>query len=179
MIRLRGLGECVIEVGGHTVTPDSGVLFALLLFLSSSAGRAIARNDVLELLWPDSAEDSARHRLRQALYQLKKLGAPVTTPDSVISLRAADVEVDYAVYAIDRHAVVRSVREAVSFEYLPHYTPTFSPRFARWVEAERDRVRCALRRYLLDAMTEGRARGRHEEVVALARACLDLDPLNG
>jgi DNA-binding SARP family transcriptional activator len=179
VIRLRALGQCVIEVGAHSVTPESDVLFALLLLLSSSAGRAVARSDVLELLWPESAPNSARHRLRQALYQLKKLGAPVVTPDSVIAVRASDVEVDYATYAVDRQAVARSVGEASSLEYLPHYAPSFSPRFARWVEAERDRVRATLRRFLLDSITEARARGEHAEVVALARACLDLDPLNG
>jgi hypothetical protein len=32
VIRLRALGQCVIEVDGHPVTPESDVLFALLLF---------------------------------------------------------------------------------------------------------------------------------------------------
>ncbi len=69
MIRLRALGQCLIEVDGHPVTPESDVLFALLLFLSSSAGQTIARSDLLDLLWPESSPTVARHRLRQALYQ--------------------------------------------------------------------------------------------------------------
>src|SRR4029079_693997 len=95
VIRLRALGQCLIEVDGHPVTPESDVLFALLLFLSSSGGQTIARSDLLDLLWPDSTSASARHRLRQALYQLKKLGAPLDRADSVIAVREAEVECDY------------------------------------------------------------------------------------
>ena len=95
MIRLRALGQCVFEVGTHRVTPDSDVLFALLLVLASRDGQAVPRDELLDLLWPDSDQTNARHRLRQALYQLKRLGAPLTTPDSAINLRPSDVEIDY------------------------------------------------------------------------------------
>ena len=134
MIRLRALGQCLIEVDGHPVTPESDVLFALLLFLSSSAGQTIARSDLLDLLWPESSPTLARHRLRQALYQLKKLGAPLDTPDSVVAVRESEVECDYATYSRSRQAVVRSAYEATRLDFLPHYAPTFSPRFARWVD---------------------------------------------
>ena len=179
MIRLRALGQCLIEVGGHPVTPESDVLFALLLILSSSGGQTIARSDLLDLLWPESTSTSARHRLRQALYQLKKLGAPLDRVDSVIAIREAEVECDYVTYSRNRQAVVRSAYEATRLDYLPHYAPTFSPRFARWVEAERERVCGTLRGCLLAAIVEARTAGDHEDVIALARACLRLDPLSG
>jgi len=179
VIRLRALGQCLIEVGGHPVTPESDVLFALLLFLSSSRGQTIARSDLLDLLWPESTSTRARHRLRQALYQLKKLGAPLDRADSVIAVREAEVECDYVTYSRNRQAVVRSAYEATRLDFLPHYAPTFSPRFARWVETERDRVRGTLRGCLLAAIAEARTRGDHTEIVALARACLHLDPLGG
>ena len=179
MIRLRALGQCLIEVDGHPVTPESDVLFALLLVLSSSAGHTIARSDLLDLLWPESTSSSARHRLRQALYQLKKLGAPLDTPDSVVAVREAEVECDYVTYSRSRRDVVRSAYDATRLDYLPHYAPTFSPRFARWVEAERERVCGTLRGCLLAAIAEARTSGDHGDVIALARACLHLDPLNG
>ncbi|HEX5075101.1 MAG TPA: AAA family ATPase, partial [Gemmatimonadaceae bacterium] len=179
MIRLRALGQCLIEVDGNPVTPDSDVLFALLLFLSSSGGQTIARSDLLDLFWPESASSIARHRLRQALYQLKKLGARLDRADSVIAVREAEVECDYVTYSRNRQAVVRSAHEATRLDYLPHYAPTFSPRFARWVEAERERVCGTLRGCLLAAIVEARSSGHHEDVIALARACLRLDPLSG
>src|SRR4030095_7608062 len=107
MIRLRALGQCVVEVGDHHVTPESDVLFALLLFLSSSAGHAVPRADLLDLLWPGSSPRLARprlraHRLRTPLYQLKKLAAPLTTPDSVVNLRESDVDIDYVACSRNR-----------------------------------------------------------------------------
>jgi DNA-binding SARP family transcriptional activator len=130
----------------------------------------VARSDLLDLLWPESPPRNARHRLRQALYQLKKLGAPLDTPDSVVAVREAEVECDYLAYSRNRQAVVRSAYEATRLDYLPHYTPTFSPRFAKWVEAERDRVAGTLRRCILDAIVDARTRGDHTDVIALARA---------
>jgi len=169
----------VVEVGEHQVTPDSDVLFALLLFMSTSAGRAVPRSELLELLWPDSSPSNARHRLRQTLYQLKKMGAPLATLESFVSVRESDVEVDYVVGARNRQALTKSVAETTPLEFLPHYVPTFSRPFARWVESERDRVRAGLRRCLLDVIADSRVRGDHAGIVVLARACLDLDPLNG
>ena len=97
MIRLRALGQCVFEIGDHHVTPESDVLFAVLLLLTSKAGHPVPRADLLELLWPESDGNSARHRLRQAVYQLRKLGAPLDTPESAIVVQKSDVEVDYLV----------------------------------------------------------------------------------
>jgi hypothetical protein len=94
-------------------------------------------------------------------------------------VREAEVECDYLAYSRNRQAVVRSAYEATRLDFLPHYAPTFSPRFAQWVEAERDRVGATLRRCLLDAIGDARTRGDHTDVIALARACLHLDPLNG
>ena len=178
MIRLQALGQCTFEVGDHRVTPDADVLFALLLVLTCSAGQPVTRAELLELLWPDSDVSAARHRLRQALYQLRKLGAPIVTPDSVVNLREADVEVDFVACRNDRQRLADSVMEARRLDVLPYYAPTFSGRFARWVESERDRVRASLRRLLLELIAEKRAKHVLSEVIPLSRACLDLDPLN-
>ena len=40
-------------------------------------------------------------------------------------------------------------------------------------------MRATLRRYLLELIADARIRGDNSGVIALARACLDLDPLNG
>ena len=177
MIRLRALGRCVVEVGDQRITPESDVLFALLLYLSSSAGRAVPRGDLLDLLWPSSRPASARHRLRQALYQLKRLGVPLAAEDASIVLRESVVELDYLECMRERESLVRSVASG-AIEFLPRYAPAFSAAFARWVEEERDRVRALIRHRLIDEIARSRARGEHGAVVSLGRACLALDPLN-
>jgi DNA-binding SARP family transcriptional activator len=178
MIRLHALGQCVFEVGEHQVTPDSDVLFAVLLLLTSKAGQPVPRADLLELLWPESDGNSARHRLRQAVYQLKKLGAPLATAESAIVVRKADVQVDYLLYRDDRDALTAFVSEPRRLDVLPRYAPGFSKPFARWVEHERDRVRATFRHHLLESVAAHRARGQHDHAIVLARACLELDALN-
>src|SRR5215203_5671201 len=178
MIRLRALGQSMFEVGDYHVTPESDVLFAVLLLLTSKAGQPVPRADLLELLWPESDGNSARHRLRQAVYQLKKLGAPLATPESAIVVRKADVQVDYLLYRDDRDALTAFVSEPRRLDVLPRYAPGFSKPFARWVEHERDRVRATLRHHLLESVAGHRARGQHSHAIVLARACLELDPLN-
>ena len=39
MIKLRTLGECVIEIGGEAFTPESDALFAALLYLCIERGK--------------------------------------------------------------------------------------------------------------------------------------------
>src|SRR5262245_43217083 len=39
MIRVRSLGQCVIEVGDACLSPESEVVFAMLLYLATHAGR--------------------------------------------------------------------------------------------------------------------------------------------
>jgi DNA-binding SARP family transcriptional activator len=178
MIRLHALGQCVFEVGEHHVTPESDVLFAVLLLLTSKAGQPVPRADLLEMLWPESDGNSARHRLRQAVYQLKKLGAPLATPESAIVLRKADVEIDYLTPRDDHEAWSAIVAEPSQLDVLPRYAPGFSRPFAQWVELERDRVRATLCRNLLHAIADQRARGAHARAIDLAKACLELDPMN-
>ena len=119
MIRLRALGQCVFEVGDHHVTPEADVLFARLLVLTCNAGQPVPRAELLGLLWPNSDASRARHWLRQALYQLKKLGAPIVTPDSSVNLRDTS-QVDYVACRNDRQRLADSVSEAHGLEVLPH-----------------------------------------------------------
>jgi DNA-binding SARP family transcriptional activator len=178
MIRLRALGQCVFEVGAHRLTPESDVLFALLLYLVSRASQRIPRAELLELLWPAVSPMRRRHCLRQALYQLKRLAVPIHAFESVIVLDAADVELDYQACCEQRDARTILGTDDKRLEYLPFYGPTTSERFAQWLESERDRVHALLRRHLLDVIREKRIAGEHVDTVRLAHACLELDPLN-
>jgi DNA-binding SARP family transcriptional activator len=178
MIRLRTLGHCVFEVCGHSVTPESDILFAVLLLLTSKAGHPVPRAEVLTLLWPESNADSARHRLRQAIYQLRKLGVPLHTSGSAVLIRKSDVVIDYLGCGNEFESFLESLSEPPQFHVLPQYSPAFSKPFAEWVEAERDRVQGQLRRRLFEGALAKRDRGDHRNAIVFARACVELDPLN-
>jgi DNA-binding SARP family transcriptional activator len=175
MIQFRGLGQCVFEVGTHRVTPESDVLFALLLYLTSKHGKPAARAELLDLLWPTTDPAKARHRLRQALYQLKRLGAPIRARDSFITVDPIEIHADVSFAPTEKVSAALLAEQNLGCEYLPHYAPHISTPYAKWVENERDRVHALLRRSLLDAVRESRAQGDYTSSLVLARKCLELD----
>ena len=67
MIRLRVLGESVIEIGDHRVGPEAATVFALLLYLAFERDVPVTRQTLTDSLWPESDAERARHCLRQAL----------------------------------------------------------------------------------------------------------------
>ena len=178
MVRLRAIGECVFEVGARRLTPESDVLFALLLYLASNSGRAVARGELVELFWPGSDKVKARHCLRQALYQLKKLGAPIQAPASGVRLATNVVEIDYRLCQNNRDVLATIASTARPLGVLPGYAPEFSQPFARWLENERDQIHAHLQRLLSEAAVRSRATRNHRRTIDFARACLDIDPLN-
>ena len=67
MIRVRTLGTAEVVTGAQCITPDSAMMFGLALFLSVSAGQRVQRARLLDLFWPDAADESRRHALRHAV----------------------------------------------------------------------------------------------------------------
>jgi len=177
MIRLRTTGECVIEIGGNTLTPESEVLFAACLYLSCNAGRMVARRDLAELFWPSTDRRHASHCLRQAIYRLRRLGAKIESNGSTVGIPGEEVvRAETSVLDIARAAVDSETDGRVT--YLPDYAPRFSPPFEEWVEQRRQHVHAELRRSLLARLAEARARNACSESERIALACLALDPLS-
>lgn len=74
---VRLLGAVEAEGAGHSIThwPTRAVA-ALLARFALAPGRAHAREELIELLWPGIAPEVGRNRLRQALSTLKSLLEP-------------------------------------------------------------------------------------------------------
>jgi DNA-binding SARP family transcriptional activator len=154
------------------------VLFALLLYLVSHDRFQVRRQEILDVLWPQIPAARARHRLRQALYQLKSLGVALVVDDSTVSLRAERVELDYTGLTGKRLGRTRPEFIERYTHFLPGYLPTLSNRLTAWLELERERVHCIVQSWLLRELIEHQAAGNLDEVVSCSRACLKLDPLN-
>ena len=178
MVRVLALGQSLFEVQGRRITPESDVLFALLLILTTRAGQRVSRAEILDLLWPNSDLSSARHRLRQAVYQLRRLGVPIEVADSTLTCELDKLEVDYLGWCHDVEAATDLIAKVQPLEFLPHYRPAFSERFDDWVESQRQKVHGLVRRYLLTALDRATVRHNHRETIALAQAYLALDPFH-
>jgi DNA-binding SARP family transcriptional activator len=179
MIRVRTLGQCTIQIDNCHVGPDAEVVFAALLLLTVERGRRISRGELLGLLWPDASASRASHCLRQTIYRLRTLGAPLEADRTHLALPpgAVDSDVD-ALLRTSRADDIEEVADRVSGPFLPGYAPGFSEPLRDWVEHHRDRVSAGARRVLVSAIAARKARGEWADVERLAHRCLAIDPLN-
>lgn len=180
MIRLRAVGECVIEVGeGRVVGPDAEMAFAVLLVLALARGRPLGRQWLVDLLWPATTEARARHNLRQTLYKLRQLGVPVEGRGHQLLLHFEEIA-DSPLLDEEGEAVQQALlRPDQPFgEFLAGYTPQVSGAFQLWLDEQRDQMNGRLRRAVLSLLLDERRRGNWGAVETLARKCLQLDPLN-
>src|SRR4029077_11944515 len=94
MIVLRALGSAEIDTGVTTLTPSQEIVFAAALYLILGRGKRVSRKGLASLLWPQVAEKSRAHRLRQTILQLKKLGLLLQTDRDTIHLDKHDSRSD-------------------------------------------------------------------------------------
>ncbi|HEU4630613.1 MAG TPA: AAA family ATPase, partial [Gemmatimonadaceae bacterium] len=180
MVRLRAIGECVIEVGSTRIGPEAERAFALLLVLTLQNGRPLGRHRLVDLLWPGTTEERARHNLRQALYKLRQLGAPVITESNQLRLDREAIVPDVLLHGeLEGPPPPELLRADLPFgEFLAGYAPDFSAPFRTWVEEQRGVMHARLRRAALRLLLDERRRGNWGTVETLARKVLQLDPLN-
>ncbi len=181
MIRLRSLGQCVVETERARIVPDAGVLFAVALYLLMERHRPVCREELEQLLWPITDERKRGHSLRQAVYRLKGVGLLTASEngDRTHIVIVGETEVDALAVSTSRGDVdPEALAELVVGGFLPGYAPAFSDRFTEWLDRRRDIANSAARRVLVAAIAA--KRGRHEwgGVETLAKQCLAIDPLN-
>src|SRR5687767_2590575 len=176
-VRCRILGQAEIHTRGIRLTPESEQQFGLALYFCAQAGRDVPRDEIARLFWPTHTIEAGRHCLRQAIYRLRVLGVAVRSGAKSTVLDTHFIDADYAPVVAEGAQATAYVRlEDVTI--LPGYSPRFSRPFAHWVEEFRSEVGSRMRRGLVRAISEMRARGRYADVERLCRFCLRLDPLN-
>jgi DNA-binding SARP family transcriptional activator len=178
MVRLRSLGQCVIEIGETRLTPAAERMFAITLYLVLEGGRPIGRRELMELIWPRASEARAHHCLRQALYRLSAMGAVLRSERAHVVLPHHSFESDCAaLLAAQDEAELEQLADQAG-PFLPGYAPTFSALFSDWLDRQRDLINSALRRVLVAGMVAKKERGQWHLAERLATRCLSVDPLN-
>jgi DNA-binding SARP family transcriptional activator len=176
MIALKTLGVSSIELGRKTLRPSASRAFAALLYACVEAGRQIPRVELQALLYPDHDRASGAHNLRQLLYKLRKLGAPIDSREEHVLLPARLVHADYTAL-LDAEPPEDAVAAARG-GLLPNYAPDFSAPFSDWLDDLRTRISHGIRHTMTNRIAALRAQGRWREMEPLARACLVYDPLS-
>jgi DNA-binding SARP family transcriptional activator len=175
VIVLRSLGTAEIETLVTTLTPSKEILFAAALYLILERGKRISRTRLSELLWPEAAEKTRSHRLRQTILQIKRAGFQLHTDRDTIWLSPHEVRCDPSASAID---TAESNRAPETLEFLPGYSPRFSEGFSDWVDARRAEVHSELTRSLVRKVEEARSHADWPTVEKIASQLLILDAYN-
>ena len=155
MIYLHTLGDTLIKVGEKEIRPTKPMLFAALLYLGIERGRRVPRAALQEMLFPKSDERSGAHSLRQLLYKLRQLGAPIEGDADSVLLEATSVQ-DDAAAELDFTNGHASHASRYALGLLPEYTPRLSERYEEWLESQRAAVATRVWRQLVAAMSASR-----------------------
>ena len=139
MLRLKSLGQTLIEADDARVTPSAETVFATTLYLIVEAGRPVGRDELTRLIWPGVSESRAQHGLRQVLYKLKTLGATIKADRSSLILSPRFCSTDFSeLLEPQPNSVLEALAERIGGSFLPGYRPDLSEQFSMWVERQRD-----------------------------------------
>jgi DNA-binding SARP family transcriptional activator len=179
MLRLKSLGQTLIEADDARLTPAAEAVFATALYLILEAGRRVEREELTRMLWPGVSEAQAQHGLRQVLYRLKALGATIKADRSVLILAPRFCSTDFApLLEPQTPAALEAFADRIEGSFLPGYRPELSEEFTTWVDRQRDIVHSAVARALVAGMQAKKRVSDWNGAEHLATMCLSIDPLN-
>lgn len=154
---------------------------ALLALLASSPEGTISRDRALGLLWPDSDEHTARHRLADSAYVLRRAfgAAAITGGAEELHLSTEVLSVDLVEF---RHAVAAERWADAVRLYTGDFLDGFYVRdvreFEHWATVERTRLRREATRAALRLARQLEQAARVDEAAAAAERALELAPLD-
>lgn len=184
MLRLNLFGGASIDgpdgpAGGRGA---QGRRLALLALLACARGRAVKRDKLVAILWPESPTERARAQLSDDLYLVRSaLGDDVIrSAGDELALNSDAMESDVGTFErlLDEGSLERAV-ELFAGPLLDGFHVADSQEFDRWLEAERTRL-AARHAAALETLAEA-AEGRAEFVAAAGwwRKLAALDPYSG
>jgi DNA-binding SARP family transcriptional activator/pimeloyl-ACP methyl ester carboxylesterase len=153
---------------------------ALLIYLAEAKG-PVGRDLVATMLWPESAEEVVRARLRRLLHRLQlTLGDVLTSDRSTIRWSSAiDLQVDSRLFeqACDRGEFEDACR-LYQGDFLEGFSPGDCPQFDEWAFFRKEALRGRAIQALERAVHEKHAAGEYAAAAAHAGRLVGLDPLS-
>src|SRR6266540_643748 len=196
------LGELQVLIDDVAISSfKSEKVRALLAYLAVEADHAHHREALIGLLWPDSPEETARHNLRQALFNLRlALGDHTAKPPYLLISRDAiqfnqesDSSLDLASFnncfslwkkakgeeSTAPSTLLSRLEEMVSLyrgEFLQHFYMADSTEFENWIVVQRETSRQQAMEVLSYLSNEHALHGDYQAARHYAGRQLELDP---
>jgi DNA-binding SARP family transcriptional activator len=183
LLTLRLLGTASIDAPHGPVTGRAaqGRQLALLAVLGVARGRALTRDKLIAILWPEATPDRARPQLSDALYILRHgLGADVVrSVGDGLALNSAAITCD--VEQFERRLEAGRLEEAAELyggPLLDGFHLAHSVEFERWLDGERAQLARHYARALESLARAAEADGATAEALGWWRRRAALDPCN-
>ena len=184
-LAVRLLGDFDARVGGEVINELAAPrLQSLLGFLIVHRDRAVSRQRLAFLLWPDSNEKQARTNLRQALHNLR---LAFDAPDRYLAIDnrtvrwIEDSDADIDVVRFERAAqagLERGDERALAAAADEYRGELLAGCYDDWVAAARTRLHGVASAVLARLSTAASRRGDTRSAIASAERMLLLDPLD-
>ena len=175
---------------------ESDKVRALLVYLVVEADRPHGRDALIGLLWPDCAEETARHNLRQALFNLRlALGDHTSKPPYLLISRSSiqfnqdsDYSLDLALFNDyfakwdknrNQEAAISRLEEMVDLyhgEFLKHFYIADSTEFEDWIVVQRETSRQQMMSALTALANQQELLEDYQAARRFAERQLELDP---
>jgi DNA-binding SARP family transcriptional activator len=180
MLRLRTFGSPTLIIQGGSGPVVQRLRLALLVLLANSGDSGLSRDKLIGFLWAESQPDSARHKLEQALYMLRRqLGEHLFDGTDPLRLNAQFLTADVREFeqAIDRGQFAEAVSLYIG-PFLDGFYVNEAEEFERWVESERNRLAGRYRGALEELAKRSAAEGDHAGALEWWRKLVSADPLS-
>ncbi len=195
-LTVRMLGTFELTIDGQRVTDWRGQRTqSLMQFLTAHRHRSVVRDELIAAVWPDVDEDNGRHRLYQAVYELRRI-LHVIDPDRspIVCIDGGyrvgheipiwvDVEdFDDLASAASRCFATQRCDEAIGSgqQALELYRGDFlcQATGADWATAERNRLRTRFVQLSIHLGELLARRGDQEAALAVVDPVLSMEPWN-
>jgi DNA-binding SARP family transcriptional activator len=195
-LAVRMLGAFELTIDGQRVTDWRGQRTqSLMQFLTAHRHRSVPRDELITAVWPDADEEGGRHRLHQAVYELRRTlhavdpdRSPIVCIDGGYRLHHqvsvwVDVEeFDDLVSAASRCFAAQRSDEAIELgqQALQLYRGDFLAQAtgADWTSAERNRLRARFVQLGVYLGELHARRGDHAAALAVVDPVLSMEPWN-
>lgn len=181
MLEIRALGNLSLGENGKAIENlGSRKAEALLVYLAVE-GRALNRDLLAALFWPESGQRQASTSLRVALSILRKhLGAYVDISRDAVSIHP-EAEIYFDLSDLEDKLACGDVQGALDIyqgDFLEGFYIRNSPAFEDWLRFEQQRVRRSLVKALHTCISRKIEAGAYSKGLPLARRLLALDSLD-
>jgi DNA-binding SARP family transcriptional activator/predicted ATPase len=180
VLRVHLFGSLELAWGDEALAPPSSATArSLLAYLALRRDRAIPRDRLVGLFWPERPDDRARRALSQALWQVRTALGPaadcLTAEREAVKLELRDGDrLDVAEFEqLADGSDLRSLASAVDLYRADFLEGIYDD----WALLERERLRELFLRVLEWLIALHKQQGRYEQALAYAQRLAAADPL--